>query len=657
MAFQLSPGVNVQEIDLTTVVPAVATTEGAIAGVFKWGPVDQAVLIGSENELVARFGPMTDDNGETFGTAASFLAYGNRLYVSRAASNTALNAIASPDSNTAPVFVRNEDDYLTKTFSANVNFVAKYAGELGNSLLVSVCDSATAFRSTIASGGAITVDADVPAGSTSLTIAFAGTAANTAAAAAVATLSIGDIITIEGERLRVAALGAVTGDATNAVFAVTLASPATVAHANVSTLTREWEYADAFDRAPGTSSSVAAAGGSGDELHVIVVDVDGKFSNARGTVLQTFPALSRATDAKGEQGGSNFFKEVINRSSPYVWVGSNVAGLTTALSSAIVPLTGRKPAKFRLFGGADGADEADIPLADLIRAYDVYRNAEQIDISLIMQGKARGGTHGEALANWLIDNVAEARKDCIVFVSPAYEDVVNNPGGELDDILEFRAAVRNSSYAVMDSGYKYMYDRYNDKYRYVPLNGDMAGLAVRTDETTDPWFSPAGLNRGQVKNVVKLAFSPDKTRRDSLYKLDVNAVVSFVGQGTLLYGDKTLLGKPSAFDRINVRRLFIVLEKAIATASKFSLFEFNDAFTRARFRNIVEPFLRDVQGRRGIVDFRVICDETNNTGEVIDRNEFVGDIYVKPSRSINFINLRFTAVRTGVEFSEIIGGA
>jgi phage tail sheath protein FI len=269
-----------------------------------------------------------------------------------------------------------------------------------------------------------------------------------------------------------------------------------------------------------------------------------------------------------------------------------------------------------------------------------------------------GGNSNQTLAVHIINNICETRKDCIVCLSPRAADVVNNSiyvGKEAEDTIEFRNLLPSSSYAVMDSCWKYQYDKYNDVYRYVPMNGDTAGLMVRTDTTRDPWFSPAGFNRGNVKNVIKLSVNPKKAQRDILYKAGINPVVTFPGQGTILFGDKTLLAKPSAFDRINVRRLFIVLEKAISTASKFTLFEFNDAFTRSQFRNLVEPFLRDVQGRRGIFDFRVVCDDTNNTGEVIDRNEFIGDIYIKPARSINFIQLNFIAVRTGVDFEEVVG--
>jgi phage tail sheath protein FI len=286
---------------------------------------------------------------------------------------------------------------------------------------------------------------------------------------------------------------------------------------------------------------------------------------------------------------------------------------------------------------------------ELIAAYEQLENAELIDVNLLICGP-----HGSTVSSAVIDIAAE-RLDCMAFVSPELADVYNNAGDEADDILTFRNTLTSTSYAVLDSGWKYQYDKYNDKYRWVPLNADVAGLCARTDAIADPWFSPGGLNRGQIKNVVKLAYSPDKTDRDTLYKKGVNPVVSFPGEGTVLFGDKTLLAKPSAFDRINVRRLFIVLEKAIATAAKYQLFEFNDAFTRAQFRNLVEPFLRDIKGRRGIYDFRVICDETNNTGEVIDRNEFVADIYIKPARSINFISLNFIATRTGVAFEEIVG--
>jgi phage tail sheath protein FI len=294
-------------------------------------------------------------------------------------------------------------------------------------------------------------------------------------------------------------------------------------------------------------------------------------------------------------------------------------------------------------------------------AYALFQNSEAYDISLVLAGKA-----SKDVANYIIGSVCEpangvnsGRGDCVAFISPESittgDVIVGSDSEQITATNAYRNALTSSSYAVLDSGYKYQYDRYNDKYRWVPLNGDIAGLCARTDYTNDPWWSPGGLNRGQIKNVVKLAVNPTKAQRDLLYKNGVNPVVTFPGEGTVLFGDKTLLAKPSAFDRINVRRLFIVMEKAIATAAKYQLFEFNDSFTRAQFRNLVEPFLRDVQGRRGIIDFVVKCDESNNTGEVIDRNEFVADIFVKPNRSINFITLTFVAARSAINFTEIGG--
>ena len=309
-----------------------------------------------------------------------------------------------------------------------------------------------------------------------------------------------------------------------------------------------------------------------------------------------------------------------------------------------------KPTTVSLSGGSDGNTPTN---AQIIDGYEKFESAEDVDVSLIMAGDSNA-----TIITHIINNICETRLDCVVTLSPENGDVVNNSafiGAEQEDIITFRNTLPSSSYAIMDSGFKFQYDKYSDVYRYVPLNGDTAGLMARTDNVRDPWYSPAGFNRGNVKNVTKLSYNPRKADRDQLYKSGVNPVVTFPGQGTVLFGDKTLLAKPSAFDRINVRRLFIVLEKAISTAAKFTLFEFNDAFTRAQFRNLVEPFLRDVQGRRGIFDFRVVCDETNNTPEIIDRNEFVGDIYIKPARSINFIQLNFIAVRTGVEFEEVVG--
>jgi len=475
---------------------------------------------------------------------------------------------------------------------------------------------------------------------------------------------VGDYIevgntTIGLQYLKVASVSAVTNTSTVATFTITTQDIYGLS-ANVSStagFTRKWEYWNTVDSAPGQSAYQTSFGNTSvrDELHVVVADQDGLFTGTPGTILEVFSNVSRATDAKTEDGATNYYKTVINTNSNYIWWVRDRSGAASGTATAIINPTTTSPLSLSFIGGRDGPDENNVALASVLAGYDLFISAEDVDVSLILAGTARGGTHGEQTPNYLIDNIAEKRKDCVVFVSPQKADVVNAAGNESTNVVNFRNALRSTSYAVLDSGYKYQYDKYNDVYRYIPLNGDTAGLCVRTDDVRDPWFSPAGFNRGQIKNIIKLAYNPGKADRDILYKAGINPVVTFPGQGTVLYGDKTLLAKPSAFDRINVRRLFIVLEKAIATATKFTLFEFNDDFTRAQFRNLVEPFLRDVQGRRGIYDFKVVCDTTNNTGEVIDRNEFIGDIYIKPAKSINFIQLNFVAVRTGVEFSEVVG--
>jgi phage tail sheath protein FI len=636
MPFQLSPGVNVSEIDLTTVVPAVASTGGAIAGAFRWGPLNERVLISSEDELAATFGKPDNDTANDFFTAANFLAYGRNLRVVRVQDeDSALNA--TDESSPTGVLIKNDDDWEAN-YSGGQNtvasrfFAARYAGSLGNSIKVSVCASASAFTNTIVSGFT----------TSGTTIEYTdGSGGNLTAVA-----QVGSLVVANGEERQITALDAGTGEGTlNAAFTNNLQTSDTVVV--------NWEFASSFDAAPGTSAYAETKGGSNDELHIAVVDVDGQITGTKGTVFEAYSYVSKASDAKTEDGSSNYYVNVLNRQSRWIhWLDHKFGGGTIAATGDFNSgITGVElPYTSQLGGGVDGHGSAAAFGADeKLRGYGLFANAEEVDISLVL-----GSAADQTVANYLI-SIAESRKDCVVFLSPERADVVNNAGSESDDVVEFRNTLPSTSYAFLDGNWKYQYDKYNDIYRWVPMNGDVAGLVVRTDEARDPWWSPAGFNRGQIKNAVKLAFNPDKTDRDVLYKNGVNPVVTFPGEGTILFGDKTLLARPSAFDRINVRRLFIVLEKAIATAAKYSLFEFNDQFTRAQFRNLVEPFLRDVQGRRGIYDFRVVCDETNNTGEVIDRNEFVGDIYIKPAKSINFIQLNFVAVRTGVDFSEVVG--
>lgn len=695
MPFQVSPGVNVSEIDLTTIVPAVATTEGAIAGVFKWGPVEERVLISNEDELVNVYGKPTSNNHETFFVAANFLSYGNQLYVSRAASgayNATVNNDVLPVNN---ILIKGPNDYEANkaTYDSvsydNLNFAAKYPGDLGNSLKISICADADSYESVVkgyaganssvlSSNSQTTFSISVGSAVANVSVrSLVDTAyANIVASDVVTKFNVGDLVlvgdtTTGTQYMQIASISSVYNDpsvpnpTSLASFTLTFtdtykqksAFTKTVA-ANTTAgdlVTRNWEYFNLVDAAPRTSNYVATRVNTTvyDEVHIVVTDEDGKISGLPGQVLEVWSNLSRATDAKSDQGNSIYYRDVLNNSSRFVWSTRDYLGSSpTRDNFAALNIVG--PQRFSFAYGQDGSDETSIDVANINRAYDQFKSAEEVDISLVLCGKARGGI-GETVANYVIDNICEVRKDCVAFVSPDINDVVNVPNLELTNITAFRNVLRSTSYAVLDSGYKYQYDKYNDLYRWVPLNGDIAGLCVRTDSVRDPWFSPAGFNRGNIKNIVKLAYNPDKADRDVLYRAGINPVVNFPGQGTILYGDKTLLARPSAFDRINVRRLFIVLEKAIARAAQSALFEFNDDFTRAAFRNLVEPYLRDIQGRRGIYDFKVVCDTTNNTPEVIDRNEFRGDIYIKPARSINFIQLNFVAVRTGVEFEEIVG--
>jgi phage tail sheath protein FI len=415
-----------------------------------------------------------------------------------------------------------------------------------------------------------------------------------------------------------------------------------------------WAYKDQFDSAPSTSSYAASVAGVQDEMHIVVVDEDGGISGTAGTVLEKFAFVSKASDAKLADGTNNYYKSVINSKSAWIWWMDHSPAVSTgtAWGSAAAAQTFKLQTSAYTASLSGGTDDYAVSDANKILGYALFANAEQYDISLLLGGKA-----STTVALSLIGDIAETRLDCVAFISPqntsSGDPIIGSTSTEVTAITTYRDALPSTSYAVLDSGYKYQYDRYNDKYRFIPLNADIAGLCARTDYTNDPWWSPGGLNRGQIKNVVRLAFNPSKTQRDTLYKSGVNPVVAFPGEGTVLFGDKTLLKKPSAFDRINVRRLFIVMEKAIATAAKYQLFEFNDPFTRAQFKNLVEPFLRDVQGRRGITEFVVKCDESNNTGQVIDSNEFVADIFVKPNRSINYITLNFVAARSGINFTEV----
>jgi phage tail sheath protein FI len=648
MAFQVSPGVLVQEKDVTRIIPAVSTSIGAVAGQFNQGPVDEVVTISSEQELVSTFGKPDSTNFEYFFSAANFLQYSNALRVVRAQNTGVVNATTGGTG----ILIKNTDDY-TNNYASGTNsagnFAARTGGAWGNNLLISTCPSATAYSQELAAGNSVASAGAI--GDTDVTVDDVDLADNV--------INVGDVIQFsttaaatdfdDGELYRVTALN--TG--TNVISIVqhprgTGGLKRVVA--DNARIKRRWRYFDAVDGAPGTSTYASTRSGSNDEMHIVVVDEDGGITGVPGEILETYSKVSKASDAKTPQGDDNYYPNVIYNKSNYIyWMDHNSNGTNWGTAAAGLTFTDvATPTLESLTAGANGSAVTN---GQMKSAFEKFADAETIDVGLIIATKG-DSTHIDNLIT-----IAENRKDAVVFASPERADVVNvtNSNTQTNNVVAFFDTIRSSSYAVFDSGYKYMYDRYNDVYRYVPLNGDIAGLAARTDLVADSWYSPAGFNRGVIRGAVKLAYNPTKTQRDDLYQARVNPVATFPGQGTVLFGDKTALSSPSAFDRINVRRLFITLQKAISTASKFQLFEFNDEFTRANFRNIVEPFLREVQGRRGITDFLVVCDETNNTGDVIDRNEFIAEIFVKPARSINFITLSFVATRTGVSFDEVAG--
>lgn len=694
MPFQISPGVNVTEKDLTNIVPTVASNVGGIAGYFQWGPCEERILIDSEDNLVTIFGKPDDQTADYFWSASNFLGYANALQVVRKVDISASNSIAKANGargdttwemgSTSGFTIKNSDDYFSQvdggtnagvlseglSGSAEVAyFAAKYPGVLGSSLKVSMSD-----KHEVAYGG-ITATAESPA-------------IECADLSIVGEVAVGDYIKLDGGGLYTVSGfsgGATAAGDTSSSIANHITENTEYTHIIVSrdvlsadagsgvTGTVTWAYAGNFNAEPDTSTDAEKFGAVSDEIHIAVIDEGGKFSGAKGTVLETFSA-SKGQDAKKFDGTGNYYVNVINNTSKYIWWGDHPDSLTTlggvsgasadrsdwGTSFADIDSEGASGSNFEsltrnfyasLVGGDDGVSFSNNNL--YLNGYDLFEDAETVDVSLLIGGPAE-----TTLAGNLIDLV-DARKDCLAFLSPKRDDVV----GQTSATVAQQAAIdeyndnlnKSSSFGVYDSGWKYQYDKFNDVYRWVPLNADIAGLCARTEQQQDAWWSPAGFSRGQIRNIVKLSYNPRKAHRDNLYKNNINPVVSFPGEGTVLFGDKTMQRKPSAFDRINVRRLFIVLEKAIATASKFQLFEFNDEFTRSNFVNMVSPFLRDIQGKRGIYDYRVICDETNNTAEVIDRNEFVADIYIKPARSINFIQLNFVAVRSGVDFEEIAG--
>ena len=649
MSFSISPGVTVTEIDLTNVIPAVLTTDGGIVGNFNWGPANQIVLISSENELVSVFGKPDDNNFKDWLSAAQFLSYANALRTVRVVDAAARVA----HQGTGALSFKNDDEFeVLSPGSVTDMFCARWIGTQGNDIAVSVCPSVDAYtkKGSSAAGAVLTVALNAAGADYSVSdvITLAG---------GTATITVNSVVPVTGD---IATFTLTTGGAGYSVATGVATSPSTYGHGatfNITSVSEvPWAYASLFPQAPGTSDfwnlrnpSIVDTGN--DEIHVVVVDVKGKFTGLAGQVLERYAFASKLVSAKQPDGTSNYWVDVINKNSRYARViNANVTNgvLKSAVESTVFPSSTAAVTEVTANGLNGGASIDD----DLIAGYALFRNAEVVNVSLLITS-----AHSTLVQQYVIQNICEYRKDCIAFISPKMDSVVNySPETVVEDIKADRQDLAlSSSYAVMDSNWKLTYDRYNDVNRWVPCNADVAGCCARTDADRDPWWSPAGLNRGQIKNVIRLAFNPDKAERDDLYMAGINPIVSFPGEGVVLFGDKTLLAKPSAFDRINVRRLFIVLEKAIAISARYFLFEFNDAFTRSQFKSMVNPYLTRVMAARGITDFRVVCDETNNTGEVIDHNQFVGDIYIKPARSINFINLNFIAVRTGVAFEEIVG--
>lgn len=661
MAFQVSPGIEIKEIDLSNVVPAVSSTIGAFAGVFQWGPVDEVKTVSSGLELVEEFyqPANTDAGSEDFYTADSFLRYGSALKVVRMATSGLFSA---NDAGATASLLKNEDDYEENYRDGSLNgtvgkYIAKYAGALGNSLKVSVCASSNAY---FHSGVDLVNDANADLGDTVVTVDD-GTK-----------FTVRDVIKFSGHATKYRITGISSNDLTIASLNTPTSGGLTSAVADDESIDRFWEFHDLFDKAPGTSASASLVGASNDEIHLVVVDEDGLFTGTQHTVLETFGFLSLASDGKNAQGQSNYYRNVLERESEYVyWSGHDVEIVTPATddrtleeSKTTAFLRPDKVKNSSLSGGANGRSKV---AGDFESAMDkFFADSETESLDFIIVGSTRTddgtGTDQDLVAdhNTIVNKaiqIAELRKDCLVVASPRKTSIVHqtSESTQLTNVKADYNSVTSSSYAVLDSGWVYQYDRYNDKFVWVPGNGHTAGLMARSDLLQDPWYSPAGFSRGQYLGITKLAFNPKKATRDELYRARINPIVTFPGQGTVLFGDKTALTVPSAFDRINVRRLFIVLERAVALAAKAQLFEFNDAFTRAQFRSAVEPFLRDVKNRRGLVDFSVVCDETNNTDSVIDRNEFVCSIFIKPAKSINFITLNFVASRSGVEFEELYG--
>ena len=582
--------------------------------------------------------------------------YGNTLKVVRIQTSGAKNAT----SNTSGLLVKNNKHYsdgdgTTGPYndgSAAVGiFAARSAGAWGNNIFAQICATADAFQRTT----------DSPTARPTLTAGYAA-GVGAVALSSVSGFEVGSIIYLQetnGQRYRVTAINSLVLDIVR--YPDSVATGLTTAVSSGDKVDRYWKYYEQFDAAPGTSQYVTDRSGANDEMHIIITDEDSGITGVAGEILEKYQDVSKASDALTDSGSANYYVDVLYDQSSYVYWMDHPAGATNWGSPAL-GITFTVPTNVldggSLSGGIGGSNAPTE--GERQTAYDYFKDADTQSINLLISGPADAVPTGTATTHGVyITDLVDKRKDCVAFMSPPEPSVVNvaTEYTQQANVMTYFNALSSSSYVVYDSGWTKQYDKYNDVMRWVPLNGHIAGACARTDALEDPWWSPAGLARGQIRGSIGLAFNPALSARDVLYKGRVNPVVSFPGEGTMLWGDKTALARNSAFSRINVRRLFLTVEEAIKLAARTVLFEFNDEFTRSNFTAMVNPFLRDVQARRGMTDFLVVCDSTNNTPQVIDNNEFRADIYIKPARSINFITLTFVATRTGVDFSEVVGRA
>lgn len=620
MSFSLSPAVTIREIDASAVVGSEVSSFAGFAGKFNWGPVNTPRLVTNESSLVSMFGFPDNTNAIDFFTIASFLTYSSGAWVTRIGNSEMTNA-AYPDTT---VSIANADELESKaTDLATTSILAKYPGQVGNSLGISICSSAAQYEFTFIGDEAdehdlvFEFEADGKAVRSKQINYTSVSDANVSDF-----VEVGDVLTIDNTRYVVTE----TSD-TYVTLDKIYTGPA-----SPTTFTRLWKYFDIVSGAPAEG-----------EFHLAIFDSNGYFRQ-KGSTLEVFESLSTKPDAVDDRNITTYWKTSLNRVSEYVYAGNAEPIVTDAKKAVIANLT----------GGNNSNDT--VGLDEYIKGYDLLKNSEIYDIPLIIAGAITSlSVEGATLQNHIIDSIAEDRKDTLAFVSPPLDAVLNNKGKEAQDIVVSRKFLGSTSYATMDGNWKYMYDKYNDTFRWVPCCGDHAGLYAQTDKDFDPWVSAAGTSKGKLKGVTKFAFNPDKPARDIMYQNDVNPMFVMAIAGPVLFGDKTLLGKNTALSRNNVRRLLIVIEKAIAKSAIDMLFEFNDDFTRRRFVAMVDPFLKDAKGRRGLIDYKVIADETVNTAQVISNNSFVGSIYIKPNYTIGTIQLNFTVVNAAASFEEIIG--